>query len=127
MRARWIPGLITVGVLAGCASTGSTTSTPPAAQASSTAPQAAAASPSEPVCTTRSCIAGDIQRSLVGLVAEDEAVATKASCKPSTVKHNAGDTWTARCTVTYSDGSAATGFGNLLPAQQKVTFQPDGT
>jgi hypothetical protein len=53
-------------------------------------------------------------------------VSTKAVCKPSTVKHNAGNTWTVQCTVTYSDGSVSTGYANLLPAQNKITFEPTG-
>ena len=41
-------------------------------------------------------------------------------CKASTAKHNAGDT----CTATYSDGSVATGYANLLPSAGKVTIEP---
>lgn len=108
--------------LAGCASP---VGTGPAAGSGSSAPPVPAASSSAPPCLTRACIAADIGRSLIGAVAKDEAVITKADCKASTVTRNAGDTYTAKCTVTYSDGSTATGFGNLLVAQQKVTFEPD--
>ncbi len=60
----------------------------------------------------------------MGIVAKDESVMTKAVCKPSTVRPNPGDTWTVTCTVTYSDGSEWRGYANLLPAQGKVTFEP---
>jgi hypothetical protein len=79
------------------------------------------------MCTTKACIVDDLQKSLVGGIAQDEAVATKVKCYKSTVKHNAGNTWTATCKVSYSDGSSVTGFGNLIPDKDKVTFQPAGT
>jgi hypothetical protein len=115
-------GAILAVTLAGCGSLGSAT---PAAAGSSGPPVPVAAT-SESLCLTHACIASDLDKSLVGALAKDESVITKAVCKVSTVKHNAGDTYTARCTVTYSDGNVVTGFGNLLVAQDKVTFEPDG-
>jgi len=54
-------------------------------------------------------------------------VATKVACRKSTVKfHAAADTYSAYCVVTYSDGSEATGTGNLLVGSQQVTFEPTG-
>src|SRR5580704_12089902 len=99
---------LAAATLAGCAST--TTAVAPASSA--------------PPCVTHACIAADIQKSLIGLVAKDEAVVTKAACKPSTVKQNAGQTWTVACTVTESDGSVASGYANLLPAAGKITWDP---
>jgi hypothetical protein len=129
--------------LAGCASTtGSTASgTTPnpaaseslasiAARQSSAAAAAASAiaSAASAPCTTHACIASDLDQSLVGGVAQDEAVATKVTCYKKTVEfHKAADTYSAYCVVTYSDGSQATGTGNLLMKSQKVTFQPTGT
>ena len=75
-------------------------------------------------CTSNSCIASEIQRSLVGIVAKDESVITQASCDASTVTENAGNTWTATCTVTYSDGQVWSGDGNLIPSRNEVTFEP---
>jgi hypothetical protein len=87
-------------------------------------PSAAAGSPSAPPCTTNACIADDIQHGLVGAVAKDNAVITKVTCKASTVKGNAGSTWTASCKVTESDGSVSTGFGNLVMSTDSVTYEP---
>lgn len=111
-----------IGV-AGCSSLG--TSSAPASSGGSSAPPAPVAATSSAMCLTNACIVQDMDQSMVGMVAKDESVATKAKCKASTVKHNAGDTYTAKCTVTYSDGVTVTGFGNLLVAQQKITFEPD--
>lgn len=87
----------------------------------------AAASPSSQICTTHACIASDLDQSLVGLVAQDESVSVKAKCYKKTVTfHRAADTYSATCLVTYSDGSEATGTGNLLMSAQKVTFEPSG-
>jgi hypothetical protein len=57
-------------------------------------------------------------------VAKDDSVMTKATCKASTVKRNAGGTYTVTCTVTYSDGMVARGGANLIPAQDEITFEP---
>lgn len=57
-------------------------------------------------------------------MAKDNAVITKATCKPSTVKANAGQTWTASCKVTESDGSVSTGYGNLVESSGEVTYDP---
>jgi hypothetical protein len=87
---------------------------------------AASASAASQICTTHTCIADDLDKSLVGLVAEDESVTTKADCYRSTVVfHKAADTYSATCLITYSDGSTATGTGNLLVSAQKVTFSPE--
>jgi hypothetical protein len=82
------------------------------------APSAAAA------CTTNTCIAGEARQFLPGRVAKDDSVMTKATCKASTVKRNAGGTYTVTCTVTYSDGMVARGGANLIPAQDEITFEP---
>lgn len=141
--------------LTGCASTG-TTSTPSAAQeqaaanpsaygvnpsdAGPTAPIAAATSapppaptaePSSGPCTTHACIAAIMDKDALGIVAENNSVVTGAKCKPSTVRHNPGDTWTARCTITYSDDTKGHGLLTLAPDKSnggtQVAFQPDGT
>ena len=65
-----------------------------------------------------------IKASLIGGVAPDNSVVTKVDCRVSSVVHNAGDTWTASCTLTYSDGSVWAGYANLVPAENKVTWQP---
>lgn len=78
---------------------------------------------SQPSCTTGTCAASEIQRSLTGLTAEDEAVITEAQCGAS-ARLNAGGTWTVACTVTESDGKVYRGLGNWLPGQGKVTFEP---
>ena len=118
-----------VVALAGCASTGSTvtSSSPPGARSPSAAALAGSpsASPaSTAACTTRACIVSDVEQSLVGLVAKDESVITRATCYKSTVKHNPGDTWTVSCQVTYSDGTVYSGYGTLLPAQGKIAWEP---
>jgi len=54
-------------------------------------------------------------------------VSTKVKCYKRTVKfHQAADTYSATCVVTYSDGSSVTGTGNLLVSAKKVTFEPTG-
>ena len=40
------------------------------------------------------------------------------------VYHAAADTYSADCTVTYSDGSSAYGTGNLITSSDEVTFEP---
>ena len=63
---------ITALALSGCASLGSTAATgaPPSSGAPSSAPSAAAEASSAP-CTTKKCIAQDLDENLVGLVAKD--------------------------------------------------------
>jgi hypothetical protein len=110
--------LIALAVLAvtGCASLGNS----PAA-APSSSPDLA---PSQGLCTTHACIASDVRQSLLGLVAKDDAVITRAKCQPSTVTDNQGGTWTVHCTAWYSDGSEAAGDATLIPSQQKVAWEP---
>lgn len=124
--------------LAGCAASSSSPSaaSPPPLFASSAAPVAAtttapapspAPSVTEADCTSHACIVSDLEQNLTGLVAQDESVATKVTCYKSTVVfHSAADTYSASCTVTYSDGSSVSGTGNLDLGQSKVTFQPGG-
>jgi hypothetical protein len=127
--------------LAGCASSGATSVPAPAAsaslasiQASRSAAAAAAASAiasaasaaANAPCTTNSCIVTEIDQSLTGGIAQDEAVATKVDCEKSTVKNKGGGTWTSWCTVYYSDGTSATGYGTVDTSQNKVTFEPSG-
>ena len=123
---------ITAAALAGCASTGSTTaasapSSEPSAAPSSAPSSEPSAEPSAAPCTTKACIAAVMDQDAVGIVAENMSVVTGAKCKPSTVRHNPGNTWTARCTITYSDDSTGRGLVTLLPDQGKIAFQPDGT
>jgi len=108
--------VVVVFVLAHISSGGSSASSPNAA--ADPAPSAAAA------CTTNACIASDAQQSLVGSVAKNDSVMTKATCRASTVKRNAGGTYTVVCTVTYSDGNVARGNASLIPAQNEITFEP---
>ena len=113
--------------------TGTNSSGTPTAGASSSAPSAApsavpsaSAAASSAPCTTDSCIATELDQSLKGAIAQDEAVATKVDCKPSTVKNEGSGNWTARCTAYYSDGTSAEGYGTVDTSQDKVTFEPDG-
>lgn len=77
-----------------------------------------------PACTTGTCIAREIEGSLTGGTVKDGSVMTSLRCDPATVRHNQDGSWTASCTADYSDGSAATGYGNLVPSQHQVTFEP---
>ena len=104
--------ILTAMALSGCAAT-------TVSKAPSPPPASTHAAPS---CTSSSCITTEIQHDLIGLVAKDEAVITKASCDPAALTRNAGGTYTAPCTVTESDGSVSTGDGNLLPAQGEITY-----
>jgi hypothetical protein len=108
--------VITAAALAGCGSV------PAVLPSSGGSP---AASPSATVCASTSCAIATIQQSLVGVVAKDNSVMTAVKCKPSSLKENAGDTWTAQCTVTYSDGAQWSGYGNMVPAKDSVTFEPE--
>jgi hypothetical protein len=120
-RALIAAAIIAAATLAGCGPATTTAASQP--PASTGAPSAAAVASSAP-CTTHACIVSDAQRNLVGLVAQDNSVSTRAACKASTVRHNAGNTWTVQCIVTYSDGSTAAGYANILPASNKITFEP---
>jgi hypothetical protein len=77
-------------------------------------------------CTSNSCIVSDLQTSLVGVVDKGDSVMTKVSCQPATVKDQGNGTWTAGCTVTYSNGTTAAGTGTLDNSQDEVTFVPSG-
>lgn len=125
---------------AGCASAGSSSSFTPVSQTLTSSAPAAAPDPapdpapsstpdpaprSTAMCLTHSCVVQDMEQSLTGGIALDEAVATKVTCYESTVVfYKAADTYSATCTVDYSDGSSASGTGNMLVSQQKVTFEP---
>ena len=110
---------------AGCGSAATTTTAaaPPPAPPSSV-PAPAPPTASDTMCTTRACIVDDAQKGLIGTVAKDESVLTKMACKPSSVRHNPGNTWTVACVATFSDGSQSDGYVNLLPAADKITFEP---
>jgi hypothetical protein len=113
-----------VAILTGCAAT-TATSAPPAAAGSPSASALAAPSPSASVmCTTNACVASDIEQSLLGQIAKDNAVATKVVCPVSSVKANAGQTWTASCRVTESDGTVSEGYGNFVESSDQVTYDP---
>ncbi len=119
---------IALAAVTGCGSLGNSAGAN--AGAPSSAPSAAAdpapSTAASAMCTTHTCIAQDLDQSLVGDIAEDEAVATKVTCYKSTVKfHAAADSYSATCVVEYSDGSSATGTGNVVVKQQKVTFEPN--
>jgi hypothetical protein len=132
MRPASLIAIAAIAMTAGCGSLGSTTAAQPpvsAAPPSSSAPALASAEaqPSSEPCTTHACIVQDLDENLVGLVARDESVTTKAVCYKKTVRyHKAADTYSATCLITYSDGSTATGTGNLLVSAKKVTFEPTG-
>ncbi len=115
MNLRCVPlALAALAVaLAGCGSL------VPAASVSAPAPPS-----SQAPCTTNACIASDARQSLPGLVAKDNAVVTRATCRASTVTDNQGGTYTVHCTAWYSDGSEAAGDATLLPSQGKVAWEP---
>jgi hypothetical protein len=121
---------IAATTLAGCASTGGTAAGQPSGNVTmdtgSPAPSSAspAAAESSAPCTTRSCIATDTRRNLVGLVAGDESVVTEATCKASSVKREAPGAWRVTCTATYSDGTVARGYASLLLSRDKLTWEP---
>lgn len=75
-------------------------------------------------CNARSCVVSTVKQTLVGTVAKDESVITGMTCRPGTIKQNAGDTWTVSCTASYSDGSKWSGFATIVVSQTKVTWQP---
>jgi hypothetical protein len=78
-------------------------------------------------CTSNACIATYLDQNLTGLVALDYAVSTKVTCEASTVVyHSAAETYSAYCTVDYSDGTSASGTGNLVTSSDAVTFTPAG-
>ena len=61
----------------------------------------------------------------MGTAAKDGSAVTAVTCPSSSVRHNAGNTWTASCDVTYSDGTVYHGYANVLPGQNQVTFQAE--
>jgi hypothetical protein len=79
-------------LLADCA----TAAAPPApvvtmaTAATTNGPPAAAPAPSPSACTSNACLTKQIQHDLLSVVAKDGAVITKAACRASTLKHNAG-------------------------------------
>jgi hypothetical protein len=123
MAALLITLIVVAGVTQG-SGTGSTAAAPSAAPTASAlaAPPIATASP--PPCTTHACIVSDLEQSLVGLVAKDESVITKATCYKSTVVDNAGNTYTAQCHVTYSDDTVYSGYATLLVNSDQVSWEP---
>jgi hypothetical protein len=92
---------------------------------SAPAESAPAAAPSPTgLCTTSACIVSDAE-SLKGTVAKDNSVATKVSCKKSTVKQVVSGTYTIHCTMTYSDGVVADGIASVLTAGSgSVEWEP---
>ena len=103
---------------------GSPSAAAPSASALAAAPSAAG-SPSSATCSSHACIVQELDQSLVGGIDQADAVATKVHCYESTVKNQGNGTWTASCTVTYSDGSTADGTGTVDTSQDKVTFEPN--
>jgi hypothetical protein len=108
--------------LAGCASTGGPGGAP-SGPASGPSP-AAAGSPSAPACTSDACLTKQIESDLLSVVAKDGAVITKASCRASALKRNAGGSDTVYCKVTESDGAVSEGYANLIPSQEEITWDP---
>jgi hypothetical protein len=120
--------LAAITALSGCASAGSPDAgnVTPAGIPSSAPSAVPDPAPSQAACTTDSCIASGLQKSLVGLVAKDNSVITAATCYKRTVKHNAGNTWTASCHVTYSDGTEYSGYATYDVAKNEVLWEPSG-
>ena len=120
--------------LTGCAAASSSAPSAPASHTPSAAPVAATSAAPAPspsaastaICTSHACIVSDVEKSLVGLVAKDESVITKAVCYKSTVKANPGDTYTVSCDVTYSDGTVYSGDATLLVAKGQIAWEPTG-
>lgn len=80
------------------------------------------ASGSGGICTSNSCITGDLQRTLTGLTDKADQVVTKVVCQPSTVKNDGGGIYSATCTVTHSDGTVNSGTGTVETKQGNITF-----
>ena len=114
---------IMIAALAGCADLTKTFGGTPSAAPSAAADPAPSAAAST-LCTTHACIVSNLQQSLTGLAAKDGSVITGATCYKKTVKHNAGNTWTAECHVTYSDQTVYSGFATLLVAKDEVSWEP---
>ena len=102
-------------LLAGCGSL---------ASSSNGGQPSAAPDPSPSACTSNACLTKQIQHNLLSIVAKDGAVITKAACRASTLKRNAGGTYTVYCKVTESDGAVSEGYANLIPAQDEITWDP---
>jgi hypothetical protein len=112
-------------LLAGCASTGSGSSTdtsqaPPSANTQGTPKAQASSGP----CTTKDCIITDAKNTLVSGVAKNESVMTKLACRNSTVKNPHPGVWTVRCTADYSNGMIAKGVANVLLKTSQLPWSP---
>jgi hypothetical protein len=123
LRIRFAVIPVIILTLAACSPGPHATTAPPPP---STAPVASPSpSPTQLGCTTSECIVTDLQKSLPGAIAANEAVITQVACKPASVRHDAaGNTWTADCTATYSDGARRSGYGTVVAGRGKVTFEP---
>ena|ERR1700691_3753955 len=126
-----IAAALAITALSGYASAGSPDAgnvTPAGIASSAPAPVADPApstSASTGPCTTNACLTGQIERDLLtSVVAKDGAVVTKAACRASTLKRNAGGSYTVYCKVTESDGGVADGYANLIPSQGEITWDP---
>jgi len=121
--------LIVIVVIAGVtqgSGTGSAAGGPSAAPSASALAAPPSPSPSSTaICTSHACIVSDIEQSLVGQAAKDGSVITKAVCHKSTVRANPGDTYTASCDVTYSDGEVWSEYATLLAATDQITWEPE--
>ncbi len=116
-----MPCAIAAVALAGCSGTvASTVAGHAAAPAAGQPAPAAGANASS--CTTHVCIAADMQRSLVGLIVKDKSIVTRAACRASTVQHHVGNTWTAKCTATYLDGTKESRSASYIPTKRKIVF-----
>jgi hypothetical protein len=68
-----------------------------------------------------------IAAGLVGLLAQDNALTTKAVCQPATLKVWSSGSETATCIVTESDNVIYSGFGNAAAPVDGIivyTFEP---
>jgi hypothetical protein len=114
-------------VASGAPSAGAPSAGAPSAGAPSAGAPSASPTSYDEGCMSHTCIAAYLDQNLVGLVALDYAVSTKVTCYSSTVVyHAAAGTYSADCTVNYSDGSSAYGTGNLITSSDAVTFTPSG-
>lgn len=112
---------IAVIALAGCASM----SSGPGAGDGSPPPSAPPPSPSAwPQCKSDQCVVNEISLTMVNTTVKDGSVINQMTCTPSSVTESASGTYTAKCTVKFSDGTRWRGLGNLITATDKVTWDP---
>ena len=109
-----VAGII-ISALSGGGSSGSSSPSADSAGSPSSSPSS--------ICTTNACIVSDAE-GLKGTVAKDNSVMTKVTCRASTVKQVVSGTYTAGCTVTYSDGSVWDGIASVLTGSGNIDWEP---